>query len=538
MESRFWLENIPDLFTSPSLVPVKSDTLENQMNAMCRLVILAFILCCLCDVYVDYRFLVGALFLIIVAYYAVHSFQQTCKETYGLVETVVEPVPPVAWNTGTNDFLFTEGQDNVRAPCGPGDSQASFTVPRFPVNPQLVDTGQSQAWCPQDLPIESIYSVNQSMVGPPNPKTLMRPVIPTPIYDTDAWKPNDFIIPSGINDQKRQELFDNGYVAIDNVSYIPPVHATDDYAQPLSQPTYYREPLPMSQEYYQQEPRHHQQQSYGDSVTPPRIPVEQVEVEERYQPTRDASNPYQTFSYPAIDGGCGYDPVNLDYNLPINYKADECQKTKLMREYNKNLFSIPLQPGLYTESQVNQPFSSQSNLGISMLQPLLPTALEKRNGYDTFVELANPLPPQYVPFPKTDEPLRTEVYDPRLTGYGTSYRSYYEPVTGQTRFYYDDVDQQTRYNYLTRNKVDFANFGTSVGPINNRSLQGNALTAFADQTYSDSQVTFRNEMQQRLMHKNSNREWQQRIAPISTRNTARAGGGMSNSGGSYAGPRG
>lgn len=525
MASRFWLENIPDLFTCPSLVPVRSDTLEDQMNAMCRLVILAFILCCLCDVYVDYRFLVGALFLIIVAYYALHSFQRTCKETYGLVDTVVEPVPPVAWNTGTNDFVFTEGQDNVRAPCGPGDPEACFTVPRFPVNPQLVDTGQSQAWCPQDRPLDEIFSTNQSLVGPPNPKTLMRPVIPTPVYDTEAWKPNDFIIPSGINDQKRQELFDNGYMVVENVSYIPPVHHTggqrENYAEPLRQASSLQE--------------------YGDSALPPsRVPVEHVEVEteERYEPTRDASNPYQTFSYPAIDGGCGYDPINLDYHLPINYKADECQKTKLMREYNKNLFSIPLQPGLYTESQVNQPYASQSNLGISMPQPLLPTALARRDGYDTFVELAKPLPAQYAPFPKIDEPLRTEVYDPRLTGYGTSYRSYYEPVTGQTRFYYDDVDQQTRYNYLTRNNVDFANFGTSVGPINDRSLQGQSLYSYADQTYLDSQVTFRNEMQQRLMHKNSNREWQQRIAPISTRNTAQAGGGRSNSGGSYAGPRG
>jgi len=251
-----------------------------------------------------------------------------------------------------------------------------------------------------------------------------------------------------------------------------------------------------------------------------------------------SNNPYQTFSYPDIDGGCGYDPLNLDYDLPINYKADRCQKTKLMKEYNKNLFTIPLQPGLYTQSQVNQPYASQSNLGISMPQPLLPTALQKRDGYDAFVELAHPLPSQPVPFPKTDEPLRTEVYDPRFTGYGTSYRSYLEPMTGQTRFYYDDVDQQTRYNYLTRNNVDFANFGTSVGPINDRSLQGQSLYSYADQTYSDSQVSFRNEMQQRLMHKNSNREWQQRIAPISTRNMRQAGGGKSNSGGAYAGPRG
>jgi len=529
MESRFWLDDIGQLFSSPSLVPVKSDNLEVQMNSMTRLVIMTFVVCCLFSVHIDYRFLIGALLLIILAYYGIRALHnEPCKEYYGLVSTVVEPVPPVAWNTGTNDFVFTSGQDQNR--CGAGATEACFTLPRFPSNPQLVDTGQTSAWCPQGKPLEETISVNQSLVGPPNPKTLVRPVIPTPIYDFEVWKPNDFIIPSGINDQRRQEMYDNGYVPIQQVAVAPPMVVREGYS-------------PERENGGRGGCCGGDGGDGGGAVR--RIPIEQVEVEaeepqrrENYRHTGDAANPYKTFTYPSIDGACGYDPINLDYNLPINYKANKCQKTELMKEYNKNLFTIPLQPGLYTRSQVNQPYASQSNLGISMTQPLLPTALEKNKGYDSFVELARPLPPVYEPFPKTSEPLRTEIYDPRLTGYGTSYRSYLEPMTGQTRFYYDDVDQQTRTGYLTRNKIDFAAFGTTAGPVTNTSLQGNHLTGYADQTYSDSQVTFRNEMQQRLMHKNSNREWQQRIAPISTNNFARAGGGKNNSGGSYAGPRG
>lgn len=509
MESQFWLENIFDLFSSPSLIPLKSDNFENQMNTMSRLVILSFLLCCLFNIDIHYRYLIIALFIIIIAYYVVSMFRPTLyKENYGLVETVIQPVPPVAWDTGTNEFVFTEGQDDARNRCGQmPQREASFTLPRYVSNPQLVDTGQTSAWCPENKPLQETISVNQSLVGPPNPKTLVRPVIPSPIYDFEVWKPNDFIIPSGINDQRRQEMYDNGYVPIQHVR-TPPVQQ-DMYTPP--------------------EPR-------MNSLPAGRIPIEHVR--EDYESTGDSANPYKRFSYPSIDGSCGYDPLNLDYNLPINYKANACQKTNEMAEYNQNLFTIPLQPGLYTRSQVNQPDASQSNLGISYTQPFLPTAIQKENGYDTFVELAQPLPGVREPFPKSNEPLRNEIYDPRLTGYGTSYRSYIEPVTGQPRFYYDDIDQQTRYNYITRNNVDFAQFGTSVGPVNNRSLQGDQLTGYADRTYSDSQVTFRNEMQQRLMHKNSNREWQQRIAPISTMNFARAGGGKSNTSGSYAGPRG
>ena len=45
-----------------------------------------------------------------------------------------------------------------------------------------------------------------------NPKTLKAPIIPTPIADIEHWKPNDFIVISGINDQKTKELSQSGYL--------------------------------------------------------------------------------------------------------------------------------------------------------------------------------------------------------------------------------------------------------------------------------------------------------------------------------------
>lgn len=78
------------------------------MNSMTRLVIMTFVVCCLFSVHIDYRFLIGALLLIILAYYGIRALHnEPCKEYYGLVPTVVEPVPPVAWNTGTNDFVLS-----------------------------------------------------------------------------------------------------------------------------------------------------------------------------------------------------------------------------------------------------------------------------------------------------------------------------------------------------------------------------------------------------------------------------------------------
>ena len=87
-------------------------------------------------------------------------------------------------------------------------------------------------------------------------------------------------------------------------------------------------------------------------------------------------------------------------------------------------------------------------------------------------------------------------------------------------------------------KIDFATFGTTTGPYpGNQPLEGNALHEYADGTYTNSMIGYRTELQQRLMNKNSNREWQQRIAPI-YRNQQTKGFMGTNSSKSYAGPRG
>ena len=69
-------------------------------------------------------------------------------------------------------------------------------------------------------------------------------------------------------------------------------------------------------------------------------------------------------------------PNNLSKNLPVNYNAP--QPLQSNPDYNKNLFSIPLQPDLYTTSQVNQNDASMSNLGISIHSNLNPQSLNQK----------------------------------------------------------------------------------------------------------------------------------------------------------------
>ena len=122
------------------------------------------------------------------------------------------------------------------------------------------------------------------------------------------------------------------------------------------------------------------------------------------------------------------------------------------------------------------------------------------------------------------------VYDPRHTGYGTSYRAYNDDNIGQTRFYYDDVDAIKMPNYIARSNIDFARFADSYGPIPGGEEFGNKyngdIRALANDAWLRSNLQQRTDLQQSAMRKVNAEAWQKRIAPIRT-SGQRMMGGMS-----------
>lgn len=522
--SLFWLENVGNLFSSGSMIPLSTDSFEEQMNALTRFVLLIFIFL---SFFKSSKYAVTisslCLSLIGITYYTGKGlWGKKIKETYGNVASAQEPIMTVPKYTATNNFVITPTYNQVQKCRTELPTTGDLVISETATNPQLIDGRVSSYWQYQDVPIQDTVSNNQKLVGGPNPKTLVQPIIPSPAYDNQVWQPNDFVVPSGINQQQRQELYSNGYIATGDTVLNPP-KTMENYIPPAENDQIKLEKpggLLKYSEHKIEEYKNHQMQR-------------------NRQLNQQSNNNYTTTKDDLVDFGCGYQPLNLQSNLPSNYMAPTCQTGPNNAEYNENLYSIPLQPGLYTKSQVNQPDASMSNLGISYNQQFLPTVFENKKNYQAIVELdpyQNPSVKENFASPQ--EPFRRDIYDPRLTGYGTSYRSYLDPVTGQTRFYYRDIDQQTQNGYVTRNNIDFANFGTRTGAYPfDKPLEGNALHQFADNTYTDSQIGYRSELQQRLMHKNSSREWQQRVAPIRTNQQTKGFMGT-NSSKNYAGPRG
>jgi hypothetical protein len=388
-----------------------------------------------------------------------------------------------------------------------------------------VNTG-SNVWCHEDMTINT--SLNNQLTGLPNPKTLVEPVIMPPIYDTEFWKPNDFMIPKHINSQPRQELYQNGYMVSSKIRSAP---IREEYTS-FDQRNQYTAPL--VQEQCQNSSNLGNKPLFLNQFGTP-------------SPSSYGSEYYDLAGMNSVpDKPFGSFPNNLNLGLPTNYVPQYPQQIQPQaKNYNENIFTSTLQPDVYTRSQVVQPDSTMSNLGISYTQPFLPTYSQLLdNGGLLFTEI-DPTIPGNVRATECHNPAtmsESDMYDPRLTGYGSSNRYYLDPLTSRPKYMYDDVDLVRQNQFITRNALDFTDFGLQTGPQPNpRDMKSNMeIRNLAQQAFLDNALSFRTELQERLMKKNSNRAWQQKQSPI-IRNQYTRGGSSAPAGSSasiYHGPRG
>lgn len=393
--------------------------------------------------------------------------------------------------------------------------------------PKVNVHGGSTVWCKTDQILDHTnISLNQRLAGLPDPKTLVQPMIPIPIYNNDIWKANDFMVPSGINDQRRQELWQNGYLTEDISQYVRKNYLSKNETECPSRTSVQVGP------------------SHVRGVSAHAPPSPQV-VFPSSSSLRNQSPVQENFTT-----DFGYDPKNMSYDLPTNYPAGRCRANKDMRDYNANIFTNTIQPGVYSTSQVNQQDSVMANLGISYTQPHLPTyssfTQRRHDNVDALEDgiLYTEYDPNFAPQPSCETPVTgvhmDTVYDPRFYGYGTGYRSYVDQLTGRPKFFYDDIDVHRRNKFITRNALDTEGFGLQTGPQEMPKYTNMEVREMAQNSFLDNALSFRTDLQQRLMRKNNNRAWQQKQAPI-TRNQFTRGGsskaaGLTSTG--YAGPRG
>ena len=559
-KKKFWLENPFELFCNmQQIIPLTSMCLYEQMNALSRLTILVFLVVLLSKPRLSFIFLILSLLFIIIVYY----IQKRNMEKYveGYTHTSKKHVHPSACNTKVKDF--TSLTDNNRG--------------------TVIDRRQNMLWCNDEVTLApndpNFVSLNQNLAGPANPKTLIAPVVVPPPAALDYWRANNLINHSHINTESQTDLYLSGYKVsncCDRIDACMTPATVEHYTSPTMyegisnpqhpvgkpcgpKPSQISSPVPVTstpithvingtQGCYGD--THHRtglvregfetsQGPYSGRTQLPGYPkpepiqspqpvtilpftglgLEKKDIRENFETPKGLHIRPNESGW--VNTTCGYNPYQLaKADLPTNLMAGNYEKTSEMKQFNKNLFMQTIQPDIYTHSEVIEPINS--NIGISFTQQFQPTTCTRKDGKGLTYTEHDPriYQPEVKPRELSNNVTEADVYDPRFSGYGTSYRAYNDSNIGQTRFYYDDVDAVRMPNYITRSDIDFTPYADTYGPLKSDNKFGNKfnsnIRSLAQDTFLRSSLQQRTELQTRLMRKRNNELWQLRKNPIRT----------------------
>lgn len=613
------------LFRSYELLPSPEDSLSAKLNTITRLALIV------CIVIAAYKPVLAfsTLILVMVITMSVYSgtvadptiegFEPNSNDPYGLTVSHDAPNPSAGCGSNQQLYEFMREYNSTRYPdlnkVGFPTTQKRFCNDAVPLK-----------YCPDHV------SPNQELVGGPNPKTRVPPLVAAPSHDLDSWRNNDFAVHSQINKETNFDAEKSGY----NCGILP-TKCEDCMYVPCQ--------CKVLQGQHNQRSRGMMMGGAGpgEGGEPPELPdVTFIEEEEASMVNGDVVEGFRedfngrigarSFSHgqsaigpqggayggrrigghtrtaissrrgegrgrrpdivtnrpagrPGPGGGPGGRPsreqrrqiirdlINeLGYNEPKKHKpyirryvrdvfldrrlgdVNDVEIDEIIEEIaarfvmtprqeeesethdiapcfesprRDNIITQTLQPGVFQKSHIGEPI--QSNIGISYTQEWGPTEVQETNN---MIKYTMRDPKNTIITPQIKEEVigqdHANVYDPRFTGYGTSYRSYTDQLTGRPKFFYDDVDAITMPNYVTRSKVDVFPWANTYGPDKMMSQggftagraklgsEGDEYRQLANNAFTDSALTFRTELQERLMRKRNAELWQRRVAPIST----------------------
>ena len=515
-KNKLWIENVQNLFCSYTLIPMSGMSLAEQMNSLSRLVIFIFMILLTTGFQCSVLFLLLSLLFIIILYY----IQKNSMERFG-----AENFTPID-NTQPNNLSQTTQMNNLPQTRvkylsnSQNESNVSYPTDILSVSRKIYDDDSINL-------DSSIYnnpnwiSPNQMMVGPANPKTNIPPVIAPPAADPSFWRGTNLTSSLKINQQGNTDLYRSGYIISDNDQI------TEEYRK---------------KDRNKYDGANVNKKHNDDKYTSLFNISHQDNLETSHGYNKDqniytvlASNlskpniSQKNYSADDIETSWGYNKDQLiNAGLPSNLSTSGLSKNSSMKQYNENLFTQTIQPGLYTRSEIVEPINS--NMGISFTQQLPPAS--SRIDPMTGALLRTEHDPRIVePYLKSNSEYTVnegDVYDPRFTGYGTSYRSYNDDALGQTRFYYDDVDAVRMPNYISRSHIDTQPFADSYGTIPKGFEKGNPYTGkiheLAENAFLEGAIQHRTELSERLMRKVNSEQWQRRLAPIRTSGGRMLGG--------------
>ena len=484
--NKLWLENPYNLVSSIEIIPMNGMTVGQQMNALTRFVLLVFIILILFNFKYSVIFLLISFVLIIILYYIQRMTTRNNNIEYFTPKSNKrrqEPIVNMQNKLYAEDCIFCDDTEVI---------ENNYNDPNY-------------------------VSANQKLAGGPNPKTFIAPVIAPPCADLSYWRANNLVTHSAVNDNLQTPLYQSGYVIREEEPMSTVPYVKKDPLAFLQNTVTPQMPTQIEMPYEKNTSKVQIINDVNNSGGP---------IVENYQDLTNRTS-YLNQETPVLQNqsgmvntACGYNPKQLlEAGLPTNLASGICPKDPLMKEYNTNLFTQTIQPGVYTSNQINEQLNS--NLGISFTQQFPPVTCSEDSKGVSYIQRDPRLitEPEEIPVTCPISEINTSnVYDPRHSGYGTSYRSYTDDRLGQTKFYYDDVDAIRMPNYIVRSNIDGQSFADTYGPIPGGDENGNKFTrdirTLADTAFLNDTLQHRNDIQERISRNIGRKLWQRRKAPL------------------------
>lgn len=449
--SKFWFEDFSQLFSLKSgMFPSSSQSLVSNLNSITRLAIIACLLVALAKPELSSIALLIILIIILTIYYGIVSKQEA------------------------DSFREMNDEDVV-------DFAGNLFLPDFRFNPVT-----KQRFCNDDTPLkfdEEFFSSNQALVGGPNPKTTIPPIIAPPTHELSEWRASDLTVHSAINDERN---FDVGSSGVDSSFFIdysgylfgnsqrPAVECSNCQMDPCVCSSTY--PSRVDQILTQTiQPGVYEKSDFSEPINS----LIGISYQKPFDPTRitQTSTP------------CG---------SSVTYSAHQEKNDYLSEPTDTNNCLLP------GSSHGGLRFGSNQIGGYQTSSPQMPKQQPETNFSYGYPRLQT----------------ESDTYDPRFTGYGPTDRGYLDPVNGQPRYFYDDVNSITMPNFIARTKTDIYPWSPQYGSGVNGSLTtdgigfGDGYKQLAENAFMDASLKFRTELQERLMRKRNAEMWQKRVAPI------------------------
>lgn len=533
----FWYYNFNNLVNSNNIIPVPSMDANEQLSSLSRFVILTTLFLIPFSIQLSVVFFICSVFFVLLVSNIPTTQNTQLIENFELNKHFKHKYNnhnnknnmTVKYSGDQNKNLKVQYSDNTKFNeynyITPMSQQKCMETPSCAKIPSLYSEIE---------PNENFYSVNQALAGPPSKRTLIAPVSVAPISD-ETWRANNFATRSQINTETNVDESRSGYLISDETM------ACGDSCGQICCDGVDEVNCRLIESQLLPKRTHPIVENFESNISKPVVENFELPGKTNILKPEVYSYPYEIQKKPSayeisdahysgqVLMSDGYHPEQIfENNLPSNLSVGKCAKDQVFNEYNKNIFTSNLQPDVYTRNQIIEPISS--NIGISFTQQFEPISVQKDKNGVTFIGHD----PNVRELPKQENDLLpydrlthvSDIYDPRFTGYGTGYRSYIEPVTGQPRFYYDDVDAHKRPSYISRSNVDFIPSSLSTQAIPSMDYfkeQNKYSRSIADKQFLDDGIGFRTELQERLMRKSNAIMEQKRRFPKHTNDFNRGG---------------